>query len=114
MSFYVVSGMNVTDYAWGKLKVATVAVTPLADGLRYIAQSGCNAHGFSVPLFSWAMESGVTEESGLSTPDGWGQRSIQGTFHRWDQRFQTRLEAGKFSLSRVQLGLDPGLLATFE
>lgn len=47
--------LNECDRAWGKLKAAAVLVTPLADCL----QSGYNAYGFSVLLFSWVMEGGA-------------------------------------------------------
>lgn len=46
--------LNEWDYAWGKPEVATVAVTSLADHLRYIKQLG-----YSVLSLSWVMEGGA-------------------------------------------------------
>lgn len=45
-------------------------MTPLANCLQYIEQSGYNTHGFSIFLSSWGWKVEPREKSDLSALDG--------------------------------------------
>lgn len=104
MSVSVSSQMKVT--VPGGAAVATAVVTPQAKLDRVV--------GLLCPFIlrgdgGWSPERKVTCPLWMD-----GMFSLQDSFHRWDQRFQSCLEAGKFNLSCIQPGLDPAPLATFE